>query len=99
MSPLPFSASDLTILALASFRLTRLVTLDDFPPVQKARDALLRRYGKDGVIGSLVACPWCSGAWLSAAVVASAALWRPALWLWLVLAVSGAVGLLSNLDG
>lgn len=95
---IPFSAPELAILALGVFRLTRLVTVDDFPPVQRARDALLRRFGKDGVIGSLVTCPWCAGVWLSGLVVASAALWQPALWLWLVLAVSGAVGLLSGVD-
>jgi hypothetical protein len=51
-------------------------------------------------IGKLVSCPWCVGLWVSGVVVAGW-VWVPvSLWLWLVLAMSGVVGVVSELvDG
>lgn len=65
--------------ALAAARLTRLVVVDDFPPVKRARDWFLERVGEESTLGDLIGCPWCAGWWISAAVVA--ARWRfPRLW-------------------
>jgi hypothetical protein len=60
------------VAALASYRLTRLATTDDFPPAVRARDALAKRTpaGYD----MLWSCPWCLGAWIAAGVTAAAEL-------------------------
>lgn len=86
---------------LASYRVWRLLAEDSLPPLIWFRDrleaAIDRRFG--GMWASGVACPWCSGFWISCAVVG--AVWAvrplplPALWFG---AVSTAVGLLAQRD-
>lgn len=83
---------------LAAFRLTRVVTTDDFPPVELARARIIEWAGKDSAIASLIRCPWCSGAWCSFAVVAVALRYPAVRKALLVPAVSGAVGLLATAD-
>src|SRR5690625_940803 len=66
---------DFVVAALAvgaTARLTRLVSMDVFPPAQKFRDWTVRRFGEDHWIPEMVFCPWCIGAWISVAVGASA---------------------------
>lgn len=89
------------VTALAAYRVWRLVAHDDFPPAMWVRDrfeaATERRVGPDWAGG--VRCPWCSGAWVSFAVVA--AVWAvrplplPAAWFG---AVSTIVGLIAQRD-
>ena len=73
---------EFVVLALASYRVTRLLIADDFPPVAKLRERLLLRFpfegqilnGADGTarqssgtfLGDLVTCPWCLGFWVAA---------------------------------
>lgn len=86
---------------LAAYRLWRLWAEDAFPPVEWARDrferAVDRRFGPAWAAGT--ACPWCSGFWITSAVVA--VVWAlqplplPALWFG---AASTLVGLLAQRD-
>lgn len=83
---------DLLVDALAAYRLTRLVVVDTFPPVQAAREAIKERFparqwpnGHGGYhveehpAVELIQCPYCAGFWVAAAVVA-ARLLVPAAW-------------------
>lgn len=84
------------LVTAASYRLWRLLALDDLPPLVAVRDrvedAIRRRHGVDWSNG--LQCAWCLGAWCSFAVVG--AVWSvhplplPALWF---AAVSTVVGL------
>jgi hypothetical protein len=56
-------------MALSTWRLSRLVTEDDFPPVRWLRERIVGR-GPEW-LGDLVTCPWCASAWLAAGVVAA----------------------------
>jgi hypothetical protein len=99
----------LIIAAGAAYRLTRLWTAEDFPPVVAIR-TLLQEHLQEGAIAAdkgehpldaLTWCPWCAGFWITAAVVAAtsspalAPLWKP---LATTLALSAAVGKLSAHD-
>lgn len=60
------------VLGLTSYRLTRLITTDTFPPVQGFRRWVRRRTARaedDGWQYELITCPWCMGAWISGALV------------------------------
>lgn len=68
----------LVILSLATFRLTRLVTADDFPPILWARwklqhaKPLIRKIDGDEDywwLGELVSCLWCASAYISGGLV------------------------------
>lgn len=92
------SPTDVAVTALAAFRITRLATTDDFPPIELARTRIIEWAGKDSSLAKLVACPWCSGWWISLAVVAVSLRYPAARKALLVPAVSGAVGLLATAD-
>lgn len=100
------------LVVLASYRLTRLVTLDDFPPLSASRRWLGQRWGwdvenldrvryPDGVKWfEAVLCSWCIGFWISAALVGSLAQVRDVpLPVLQVLACSTVVGFLGARDG
>lgn len=86
---------------LAAYRVWRLWAEDAFPPTiwlrERLENAVESRFG--GLWAAGVACPWCSGFWVSCAAVA--AVWAvrplplPALWFG---AVSTAVGLIAQRD-
>lgn len=80
--------------ALATFRLTRLITTDRV--ASKARARVTSRYGFDGV-GYLVGCDWCSSIYIGAGV-ALARRFAPKLWgpLAEALAFSAVTGLLAE---
>lgn len=68
----------LTVLSFATFRLTRLITRDDFPPVfaarwwvQHLRPTIVRKDGSTDWwwLGELASCPWCASAYLSGGLV------------------------------
>lgn len=92
--------------ALASARLTRLMTADRVTlPI---RQAIVRRWGPSSAVGYLVHCRWCVSMYfglpVAAAVVAAVPALRPTGWtavltvglLWL--AYSHLTGLLAGLD-
>lgn len=87
------------LVCLVAYRLWRLLVLDTLPLIASPRvrleDWIERRHGSDWSGG--LACAWCSGFWVSCAVVA--AVWAsrplplPALWF---AAVSSVVGLVAT---
>lgn len=56
---------------LATYRLTRLLTADAFPPVAALRDRIEGRFGEDSSVTYLANCPWCVSVYVGAAVVAA----------------------------
>lgn len=71
----------LVVEMLCAYRLTRLVVADSFPPVERARAWIVKRYTTEtpnpdgsvtiepGWLAELVDCPYCAGVWVSALVV------------------------------
>ena len=89
-------AGDMVVDGLAAFRLTRLIVEDEI--VADLRSAWFRRHDPGTTkLGYLVTCPWCTGFWVSAGVVAARAVapraWGPAA---KTLALSAAVGILYS---
>lgn len=78
----------LALLVLATFRITWLITTDEFPPVRHPRERLVHR--TDGTrwewLGDLVSCAWCASGWVSLITVlvtdrlVEGGLPLPALW-------------------
>ena len=89
------------LVVAATFRFTRLVVSDAFPPVAALRDAVDDRWGVDSWQAYLSTCPWCVSVYVAAAVTAltdrlvSGGLVAPVL---VAAAASGATGLLGKLD-
>lgn len=85
------------VLALASFRLQRIVTTDDWPPSEWFRDRVGIRTGEDSGWFTLATCAWCFGLWISAAVMAEHHyLSIVPMWVYGIFAVSAIVGLLAE---
>jgi hypothetical protein len=86
----------LAVDGVAVYRVTRLLTLDSFPPVAHVRAKVLHRWGKSEW-SELAVCAWCMSPYVGALVV-TARLAVPAWWtpVALVLAWSAASGWLSN---
>lgn len=81
------------LVALASFRLTRLLQRDTI--LDRPRQAFMDKHYA-GRLGELANCPWCLGFWVSVAVVLAATvlprkLWEPVV---VAFAASAVVGLL-----
>lgn len=64
----------LVVLGLATYRVTRLVTKDDFPPVKRPRDWLAGGEPDDPNasrphaphwVGELITCYWCASGWVA----------------------------------
>ena len=55
--------------ALATYRLTRLITEDEFPPVAHLRERVLERFGPLHWASYLVTCPFCMSVWIGTGVV------------------------------
>lgn len=69
----------LLLLVLATYRLTRLIAVDSWPPVAKPRDRYSAAH-EGGWLTYLWNCPFCVGVWAAAAVVGLT---------WLALQVNG----------
>ncbi len=77
---------------LAVYRLTRFVTSDTFPPIEKLRERVVQR---GGAIAELVSCPWCVSPYVAALVVGARRFrWWPKLAE--VLAFSAAAGIIAT---
>lgn len=88
-------AITLTVAALATARLTRLITTDRI--TQAPRRWVLSRLDGDGLMAYLVVCDWCSSVYVGAGV--AAALWGLGDWvMWplYALAFSYVTGLLAR---
>lgn len=59
----------LLLVTLAAYRVTRLVTYDDFPPMIAVRRHVVKRTGAGSAWTTLIGCPWCAGWWCSLAAV------------------------------
>lgn len=80
------------VVALAAFRLTRLVAVDEV--THRPRQWLS---GKSTTAGYWITCPWCVGFWICAALLGAVLLWpTPTAYACLVLSWSSVVGVLSE---
>jgi hypothetical protein len=89
---------DYVILALAVYRLTRLITTDVI--LNKYREKIWNKYPieKEG-IGYLITCDWCTSIWVSSLVLTMYKIApTPAITVWGIFALSGAAGLLSRIS-
>ncbi|MEU7010377.1 hypothetical protein [Streptomyces sp. NPDC046332] len=89
-----------TLGALATARLTRLITRDRI--TQTPRNAILRRLPDGHLLAYLVMCDWCVSVYAGAAVAGSLAAWSGELWLTWVLAglsFSHVTGWLASREG
>lgn len=59
------------LVSLTSYRLTRLLVRDDFPPVAVQRARVAERWGDASWQAYLSQCSWCAGVWVSALVTAA----------------------------
>jgi hypothetical protein len=86
----------LVVDVLATYRLTRLAQRDTFPPVVKAREAILTKDRPEWV-WDLGDCAWCLSFWIGLGVMAARrlapGLWRP---LAAALAASAVTGLVTD---
>ena len=57
----------LVLLWLATYRATRLIVADAFPPAAAARQAVADRFGDASSWAYLVTCPWCAGVYVALA--------------------------------
>jgi hypothetical protein len=97
------SGRDMVLLAMASFRATRLIVQDDLPPIQAARDWLIAKAGKDSTFAEGISCGWCSGvhvAWILVCLATRKPPWRLTFRDWILVgALSATTGLLGTADG
>lgn len=65
----------LTLLALTTYRITRLIIRDTFPPVRHVRNAIV---GEDELkllgtrlewLGDLLTCHWCASVWVAGGLI------------------------------
>lgn len=93
------------VLALGTFRLFRLLSYDDFPPVERLRAKILGEYPPieedeepiyfRPTLAHFVGCPFCLGAWLSLAVYLAWLAWPHAtMYAAYPFALSAAVGMI-----
>lgn len=90
----------LLVAALATARLTRLITTDEI--LRQPRQWLLRKLPENGMLAYLLVCPWCMSVYVGAAI-AGAGAWA-GLWAWawapaLALGFSYVTGFLAGREG
>lgn len=87
------------ILALAAFRIQRIITTDDWPISEWFREKVRSRTGDDSGWTTLVSCAWCSGFHTSIAVVVEHRfLGVVPMWVYGIFAASAVVGMLGTYD-
>lgn len=88
------------LVCLATYRVTRLITADAFPPMAAMRDAVADRFGGDSWQAYLAECPWCVSVYVAGAITLTTALLVDLPYPFLVWpAASAATGLITaNLD-
>lgn len=85
------------IAVLACARITRLITRDRL--TRAPRMWLVNRWGIESLRAYLVQCDWCTGLWVSAAIIPPAYWWGDRPWLHLplyVLAGAHIVGMIAD---
>lgn len=89
-------ATAVLVAALATARITRLVTHDRI--TEAPRRAVLRRLRDGSLLAYLVVCDWCASVYVGAAVAAAGAAYGAWTWVWapaLALAFSYTAGWLA----
>jgi hypothetical protein len=89
---------DYTILALAVFRITRLITTDVI--LMKFRDRIWAKHPVHGNgLGYLITCDWCTSFWVSSPVMIMYKITpEPTLFVCSVLSLSAITGLLNRVS-
>lgn len=87
------------LLCLAVYRLSRLIAIDEFPPMMLFRARVAERWGDKSWQAYLSECPWCVSMWIGAPIVLVTALLSslpvpPLVWF----VASAVTGLVHNLD-
>jgi Protein of unknown function (DUF1360) len=67
--------TQLLLMAATAWRLTHLITADQFPPIRWGRERLSAHAPE--WIGDLVTCAYCAGVWVAALIVGAAELVGP----------------------
>lgn len=85
---------------LAAYRLTRLITRDSLPPIQRLRDYVLNRWG-DNLWSEVIVCDWCMSFWvaLGTTLIVSTPAEPVYQWVAVPLAMSTVIGMVANRDG
>ena len=94
------------LVLLTTYRITRLLVKDSFPPIAVLRARIGERFGDDSSLAYLAQCSWCAGLYVAALVVGG---YELAAHLWLhepgvpfpvlvVFAASGVTGFLAAWD-
>jgi hypothetical protein len=93
-STLNINLVDALILALAVYRLCRLVIEDDV--TERLRNIVWKKWDASQGVGYLITCYWCTGFWVSSLVVTSYIIVPvPTVAISLVLALSAFAGLVA----
>lgn len=89
------------LLALATYRVTRLIVADAWPPTERLRDWVEDRTGPESGWSYLVHCPWCMSPYVAAlcvlltAVSVDGGVPAPAL---VIAACSALTGLIASIE-
>lgn len=79
--------------ALATWRLTRLIQQDSFPPAAWLRSHVEARFPEEHPVGEMFRCPWCLSPYVALAVYlarrACPRLWEPVAFALAASAVTG----------
>jgi hypothetical protein len=85
------------VAALATARITRLITTDYLTATPRAW--LINRLGTSSKLSYLLACPWCTSMWIAAAAAPVFYWWQSSAWVQVpavALALSQTVGMVSR---
>lgn len=96
----------LILVALATHRVTRLITRDVFPPIRAVREWIERRLGSEHWLAYLTQCDWCASVYVAAGLTSGLAVlvarvlhtsWFPwPLWILVGAAASTVTGLIAQ---
>jgi hypothetical protein len=90
------NAVDFLILALAAYRITRLIVEDTL--LEPLRERVWKRFPPETKLGYLFTCFWCTGFWVSVLIVAVYLLLPSAtIAIALVFALSAVVGIIDTI--
>lgn len=95
----PTDGMTIILVILTTYRISRLLAVDSFPPAAWFREKVSDRFGEFSSWSYLVECMHCNSWWVALVVLATAWLWRDEpLWVYITLgfAVSAIVGLIAD---
>lgn len=89
----------LALCLLTTYRISRLLAVDTFPPAAWFRDKIAAKFGEFSTWSYLVECMHCNSWWVALAVLGSAWLWHEEpLWVFITLgfSISAIVGIFAD---